>query len=409
MSSTTTALDSSPSSKRAKTSCGPAKRHPIESAADATVAVPSPSPSPSPSATTGTSKRKRSKNTKPIEIKDHPKQDQLPGWKLRTDCNPILHISPDRKIPFRNFKIAKTFAELVVSHGDEHAAFDIIEAEYRNKKRKNGRDLIYSVVSALPRDDDRSRHQSIQPKKALDADQVKVDDLPLASISKILGKRTIGSRIEYLVRFGGLPDVEDAYVPKKKLDSKALRMAKKFDKDAEVKKRRQDRGGPAIDFLLSEFEGACASSFIFNGQPVEAIVFADPGKIDKRCFLDVFSPGRRIMKASYEVSYLKKASRHNPVAELQENGGTYTAVATRIIDQKSSGRSFGPRKKDAFVYYILTKGGGLPDFNLQKELEKVADFHSLSPHKVPARLEVRDGFSFTCHTCDAFQIHFAAI
>ena len=30
-------------------------------------------------------------------------------------------------------------------------------------------------------------------------------------------------------------------------------------------------------------------------------------------------------------------------------------------------------------------------------------------HKVPARLEVRDGFSFTCHTCDAFQIYFAAI
>ena len=66
-----------------------------ESAADATVAAPSPSPS-----ATGTSKRKRSKNTKPIEIKDHPKKDQLPGWKLRTDTNPILHISPDRKIPF---------------------------------------------------------------------------------------------------------------------------------------------------------------------------------------------------------------------------------------------------------------------------------------------------------------------
>lgn len=400
MSSTTAVADASPSNKRAKTSCGPAKHHPIESAADATVAAPSPSPSPS---ATDTSKRKRSKNTKSIEIKDHPKKDQLPGWKLRTDCNPILHISPVRKIPFRNFKIAKTFAELVVSHGDEHAAFDVIETEYRNKKRKNGRDLIYSVVSALPRDDDRSRHQSIQPKKALDADQVKVDDLPLASTSKILGKRTIGSRIEYLVRFAGLPDVEDAYVPKKKLGSKALRMAKKFDKDAEVKKRRQDRGGPAIDFLPSESAGAGTSPLMLNGEPVKVQVMADPGRIEKGCFLDEFAPGRALMR-SYDISAGGRAKRYSPKAECQQNGGTYTAVATRIIDQKASGRSFGPRKKDAYVYYVLTKDGGLPNFDLQKELEKVADFRSLPPHKIPARLEVRKGFKLHAFTSHAFRI-----
>ena len=393
MSSTTTAVDSSPSSKRAKTSCGPAKRHPIESAADATVASPSPSPSPS---ATGTSKRKRSKNTKPIEIKDHPKQDQLPGWKLRTDTNPILHISPDRKIPFRNFKVAKTFADLVTSHGNEYDAFAIIEAEYRNKKRKNGRDLIYSVVSALPRDDARSRHQGIQPKKALEAVQVKVDDLPLESVEKILDKRSVGGRIEYLVHFANLSETEDAWVPKKRLDLKALRMANKFDKDAEVSKRKQGREGPDMNFLPSESAGAGTSPLMLNGEPVKVQVMADPGRIEKGCFLDEFAPGRVLMR-SYDISAGSRAKRHSPKAECQQNGGTYTAVATRIIEQKSSGKQFGAKRKDAYVYYVLTKGGGLPDFSLQKELEKVADFRSLPPHKVPSRLEVRKGFSFMCY------------
>ena len=331
-----------------------------------------------------TTKRTKNKITKPITIKDHPK---LPGWKLRTDCNPVLHISPARKIPFRNFKIAFQFAELVTTHGDEYAAFEIIEKEYRNKKRKNGRDLIYSVVAALPRDDHRSRNKPIQPKKALEVQEVKVDDLPLDSIEKILDKRSVGSRIEYLVRFAGLPEEEDAWVPKRKLDSKALRMAKTFDDEALVKKRRKNRGGPEIDFLPSEAAGAGASPLMLNDEPVKVQVMADPGRIEKGCFLDEFAPGRVLMR-SYDISDASRAKRYSPKAECQQNGGTYTAVATRIIDQKSSGNQFGLRKKDAYVYYILTKGGGLPDFDLQKELEKVADFSSLPPHKIPARLEV---------------------
>ena len=379
------ALSGATVTNTSKTPPSPAPEKSGESAADATTTAPLPSPS-------ATGKRKRIKNTRPIEIKDHPKKDQLPGWKLRTDTNPILHISPDRKIPFRNFKIAKTFADLVASHGDEHAAFDIIEAEYRNKKRKNGRDLIYSVVSALPRDDGRSRHKSIQPKKSLDDDQVKVDDLPLESVEKILGKRSVGGRIEYLVHFANLSETEDAWVPKKKFDSKALRMANKFDKDAEVSKRKQGREGPDMNFLPSESVGAGTSPLMLNDEPVKVQVMADPGRIEKGCFLDEFAPGRALMR-SYDISAGSRAKRYSPKAECQQNGGTYTATATRVVEQKNTGRSFGgPRKKDAIVYYILTKGGGLPEFNLQKELENLADFKSLPAHKIPARLEVRMGF-----------------
>jgi hypothetical protein len=137
-----------------------ARCHIVESPKSVARVPPTPTlTAPSPSASAA-GKRKRS--TKPIVIQDHPKQDRLPGWKLRTDSNPVLHISPVRKIPFRNCKVAMRFAQLVTAHaGDEWAAFDIIEAEYRNRKRKNGRDLIYSVVSALPRDDCRCRNNPI--------------------------------------------------------------------------------------------------------------------------------------------------------------------------------------------------------------------------------------------------------
>lgn len=47
-------------------------------------------------------------------------------------------------------------------------------------------------------------------------------------------------------------------------------------------------------------------------------------------------------------------------------------------------------KKNACVYYVLTKGGGLPEFNLQGELEKIADFKSLASYQIPARLEVNE-------------------
>lgn len=48
----------------------------------------------------------------------------------------------------------------------------------------------------------------------------------------------------------------------------------------------------------------------------------------------------------------------------------------------------------------LTKSGGLPHFDLQKELEKVADFKSLPPHKIPARLEVGERKNLSVHVCN---------
>lgn len=170
---------------------------------------------------------------------------------------------------------------------------------------------------------------------------------------------------------------------KKRSGSKAL-------KDAKKNEQQQERTGPSLEILPSKGVSVGTSPLVVNGGPVALIVMADPGKVDGRCFLDEFAPGRT-MKFSFDITHSSKASSYNPEADFQLNGGTYTALATRYNEEGSARSSYvWSQKKIACVYYILTKGGGLPEFNLQGELEKVADFKSLAPHQIPARLEVNE-------------------
>lgn len=307
----------------------------------------------------------------------YPKQDKLPGWKICSKVNPVLYVSPVRKIPFRSLKQAAAFAELVRVKGDEYASFKIIEEEYRCKKRANGRDLIYSVVASLPEDDRRRRGRPIQP-------------------TSILGKRSDGGRLEYLIQFESGTPIEDAWVAKQQLSPKAKKMAKEFDIAEKIKKRE----GPALEFLPSEFADPGTSPLVLNGGPVKMQVMAIPGKVATRCFLDSFAPGR-FVTMSYDISNARHANKYRPEAEIHQNGGTYTAVCTRVVDQKTSGgRNFGPKRKEAHVYYILTKGGGKADINLQKLLEDVADWKSEPAVKIPARLEVRNLFPLFEFPCN---------
>ena len=298
----------------------------------------------------------------------YPKQDKLPGWKICSKVNPVLYVSPVRKIPFRSLKQAAAFAELVRVKGDEYASFKIIEEEYRCKKRANGRDLIYSVVASLPEDDRWRRGRPIQP-------------------TSILGKRSDGGRLEYLIQFESGAPIEDAWVAKQQLGPEAKKMAKNFDIAEKIKKRE----GPALEFLPSEFADPGTSPLVLNGGPVKMQVMAIP-RVDKRCALDLLAKGRFII-FSYDISNARYANKYRPEAEIHQNGGTYTAVCTRVVDEKTSGgRNFGPKRKEAHVFYILTKGGGKADINLQKLLEDVADWKSEPAVKIPARLEVRNLF-----------------
>jgi hypothetical protein len=126
-----------------------------------------------------------------------------------------------------------------------------------------------------------------------------------------------------------------------------------------------------------------------NGGMASTILFADPDKVEGgACFLEEFFAGRSF-KCAYDVSCAKRASRLEPKREYKLDGGTYAAVSSRVIEEKrSGGNSYGPKKKVVYISYVLIKGGGLPDIDLREELEKVANFPTLPPHKIPARLEV---------------------
>ena len=310
----------------------------------------------------------------------YPKQDKLPGWSLCAKVNPVLYVSPVRKIPFRSLKRAEAFAELVRVKGNEYASFDIIEEEYRGKKRANGRDLIYSIVAALPQDDRRRRRRN----------------LPIQPKSILASRSVVGGTKEYLVQLANFGETEDVWVGCVFVDS---RMAKQFDDAAKRKKRRQERGGSALQLLPADFADPGTSPLILNGGPVKLQVMAIP-RVDKRCALDLLAKGRFII-FSYDISNARYASKYRPTAEVEQNGGTYTAVCTRVVDQKTSGgRNFGPKRKEAHVYYILTKGGGKADINLQKILEDVADWKSEPAVKIPARLEVRNLFPLFEFPCN---------
>ena len=222
-----------------------------------------------------------------------------------------------------------------------------------------------------------------------------------SSVAKTLGKRRIDetNSVEFPIsrkcrrrtRVGTQRNKSKAdQMGKKRPGSKAQKVAKKCGGDAKKKEQQQERTGPSLEILPSKGVSVGTSPLVVNGGPVALIVMADPGKVDGRCFLDEFSPGRT-MKFSFDITHSSRASSYNPEAELQLNGGTYTALATRFIEEGSARSSHvWSQKRNACVYYILTKGGGLPEFNLQGELEKVADFKSLASQQIPARLEVNE-------------------
>ena len=257
-------------------------------------------------------------------------------------------ISPSGK-KFRSGKEIERYQEtLKATNGDEDSAYSAAKSPSVTKTLgKRRRNTTNSVESTIPR---KCRRRTGTQRNESEADQME----------------------------------------KKRAVSKALKVAKKFDKDAKKDEHQQERTGPSLEILPSKGVSVGTSPLVVNGGPVALIVMADSGKVDGRCFLDEFAPGRT-MKFSFDITHSSRASSYNPEAEFQLNGGTYTALATRYNEEGSARSSYvWSQKKIACVYYILTKGGGLPEFNLQEELEKVADFKSVAPHQIPARLEVNE-------------------
>jgi hypothetical protein len=78
-----------------------------------------------------------------------------------------------------------------------------------------------------------------------------------------------------------------------------------------------------------------------------------------------------------------------PKREFNVKRLTYLLVAMKLHTENGGGYGGAGRwaKKETIVLtYLATKGPGLDEWNLQKELSKIADFRSLAPNKAIARL-----------------------
>jgi len=98
-------------------------------------------------------------------------------------------------------------------------------------------------------------------------------------------------------------------------------------------------------------------------------------------YFTIWADGRlKIHK--YKVAELKGQT---PSKVFKEGNKEFVLACSKIM-KTNGGFTFG-QSKEAKLFYIATKYPGMKEWNLQKELEKIADFRSLSPGKAVARLE----------------------
>jgi len=90
----------------------------------------------------------------------------------------------------------------------------------------------------------------------------------------------------------------------------------------------------------------------------------------------------RIRQRRYDITDTKA---EKPTNEFQDGETTYTLACSKMMDSKGKG-SFG-QKKTIRLTYLATKYPDEIDWDIQKELEAIANFRSLTPGKAVARLE----------------------
>jgi hypothetical protein len=119
---------------------------------------------------------------------------------------------------------------------------------------------------------------------------------------------------------------------------------------------------------------------INGGVPLQIVVRPDE-KPKSRSFISIWAEGRELSLA-YSLS-----GSHSPQREFTHNRRAYSLVARKVHQEKTSIHGFA-NKKNVDLIYVATKGPGLSEWNLQKELEKIADFRSLAPEKAVARFDL---------------------
>jgi hypothetical protein len=114
------------------------------------------------------------------------------------------------------------------------------------------------------------------------------------------------------------------------------------------------------------------------------LVFDTSQQQEPANFLRLLAQHRPIFPTVFRIS---GPNNRNLVSTFQHEGKTFSLVATKGRRDKS-GKYAYVRQTEIEFKYVATGGVDVPAWDPQDALEKIADFQSLPPHKVPSRLEL---------------------
>jgi len=339
--------------------------------------------------------------------------DLPPGWKMAPSRRGFkgegdkIFISPSLKLRFRARLRMEEFVVVISEEGgNEERAWEKYKQRYGNRIRSYVHGQVFKPQHVVALTRPARSHATIVSHSNDDAPGVRVKKSSASSIAKdndateeedghdywevemILDRRKRNSRHEYLVRWKGCSEEQDTWEPLRNLSHEAQEEVKeKFGKKRKVaphkkksKKKKKRKLNPVIPFQESPFVDAPPPAEV-NGGTVEGYIMATRKTAPETNFLSIWA-NNRVIFCQYDLS--RDLSGFNPQKTFTDLGGqTYCLVAQKIHEPAS--RAKMQTKKSLASLYYLAKSGRR---SLQSELEKIADFASLPPHKIVSRLEL---------------------
>lgn len=221
---------------------------------------------------------------------------------------------------------------------------------------------------------------------------------------KVVASRIRNGTKQYRVRWVGCSKAQDTWEPEENLADSLYELAEKYDAIAgnrrkpivssQRKPRKKQKLASAIErrnnreaWTIPEGNtGTTAPSVLSFG-----LLRVDSLRHKSVAPLSFASHyfGRRLFHVEIP---LKRGGEDIPPKQTSFDGYSFSLLSSRVPrDTKSGKTQFHDNQKIVRLTYVATSGPGLSTISLQKKLDAIADFESLSkvsPHKAKARLEL---------------------
>jgi len=138
--------------------------------------------------------------------------------------------------------------------------------------------------------------------------------------------------------------------------------------------------------------GSADGGMRFSGQLVRSFRL---GAYKEENFIDSFLRSRKLVV----IKEFNEEQMKLPVVAIEKmgDGSVYELISTKVMDD-GGGSIFFTTPKVLHMAYVQTAGPGLETVSIQDLLSRIADFGSLSPRKMVARLELFQSPAWTMDT-----------